>query len=221
VNELYNIEVFTKNEYSDFIELELIGTYAKKYEQDYFIKPVFKEEKYYELVPLDYNAKNFNINSLFSPRQLLNKDASKQVSLKDFLCSQSLGDNIKKVERTRSVISGVSPTTEMPYQQITIKANPKYPNLDAGIAIILPFLSRTKALLFYAINKISTTGWDGEQIQSLLDWKVSEIGLKDNDDIKRLIEQVYSEMWKITLQPLKKHYGLIDEEFKEIPKANL
>ena len=216
MNELYDIELETANEYTDFINLKSIGKWAKKYQQDYFIAPVHKQEKYYEEVTdygagLDYLSAGpiFDIKSgVFVPRE------EKISSIKSYLTPAW---KKKKVERKRSVIVGVRSTTDMPYQQITITAKPKYPNLETGIAVILPFVSRTTALIFHGVTKYRRTGWGEEEFETEFEWKVSEVGLKDAEAMHQFIERMYSELEKLTLLPLEKYYGLIPEEDKDQP----
>lgn len=121
--------------------------------------------------------------------------------------------------RWENVIEGFHSTIEMPFTHIKILAKPVYPNLEMGSSILVPILSKTNLRVFYAFGTFREVGWQKEVASSDIKWKTLEIKLKDSAEIQNFVSRMFEEFWKFTLDPIKKHYGLLEEEQKESPEA--
>jgi hypothetical protein len=104
------------------------------------------------------------------------------------------------------VISGVSPTIDMPYGCVTLKMTPKYPNLNSTECFLLPFLSRTHLACFYAMRSYEPTGWEEEVPTSEIKWQLFEAEMKNAESLDGSVRNVVEEFWAFTLNPIKKKF---------------
>jgi hypothetical protein len=112
------------------------------------------------------------------------------------------------VDAEREVVSGFAFTTEVPFEHIRIRLEPKFPNLAPEECYIVPLVSRTHLRLFWTFSHFEYVDWDKSSKIGKLEWSTGDVLLKERPAIEALIDQIESRFVNFVEQPLKARWGL-------------
>jgi hypothetical protein len=155
-----------------------------KDERKYFARPTREWETYQKRVPK--NA--FGLSGLG-------------------LAALGQGTEYTFVEEKREIISGFSPTTEMPFQYVRIRLAPKLPNLAPEECYLVPIISRTHLRLFWAFSHFEYVDWDKASRVGKLEWATNEAPLKETAAVESLIGQIETRFLAFVEEPLKARWA--------------
>lgn len=136
---------------------------------------------------------------------------TKEIQPSDF---ERMTLGIMAVPRSRSVrkIVGLRSTTDLPVKQFKMIAKPRLPNLQKTTCFIVPLVSKTHLRFFRSFGKYRDTDWEEAGLFGDIQWKTTEIELKDEAKIKEYIDATIVEFCQFTLDPIRERFGIsIDE----------
>jgi hypothetical protein len=120
-----------------------------------------------------------------------------------------------------SVINGAISTIDLPYNQLVILVNPKYPNLQKYALKVVPFLSQTSLLIFYSFVNYKREGWGNSFIPIDSKWLAHQISLKEKTKVQTFVSEVLVSFWNSILEPIIEKFTLVPVEAVEtVNKTN-
>jgi hypothetical protein len=94
------------------------------------------------------------------------------------------------VKKTRKVVSGYRNAVALPFEQIVIDVNRKYPNLDSYNCTIAFILSDRKIRIYYFITNYQMKDWEKRVLNKRYQWNVAEFDVVDSDNILNFFKSV-------------------------------
>ena len=119
----------------------------------------------------------------------------------------------------RTVTTGVKSTEDLPFNQLRISANPKLPNIEKTSLIIVPFLSQTTILIFYAFVNYQISGWNDTFTPQAPKWLIRQVGLRDKDEIQNFIREIINLFVEFTMNPIIETFDTTEGEIVESDEA--
>jgi hypothetical protein len=112
------------------------------------------------------------------------------------------------VDAEREVVNGFSFTTDMPFEHIRIRLEPKFPNIAPEECYIVPLISRTHLRLFWAFSHFEYVDWDKSSRIGKLEWSTEEVPLKKKSSVETLLDQIQARFANFVEEPLRIRWGL-------------
>jgi len=173
-----------------------IGSWLAKTDHQYFARPMFEE-----IAKSRRELKNSNILSSIGT-----------LTFRHSLYEDKDDDKLyKTVKYTESVVSGYEITIDQPVKLIELHATPKFSNIRAGHAFIVPFLSKTEIRIFYSFSHYSEQGWDEKILTQKHKWLTNSASLKDFS-VSNFVDTLIDGFGEFLLEPLNKQFEVAMEE---------
>jgi hypothetical protein len=106
-----------------------------------------------------------------------------------------------------SVIVGFSFTSEMSFNHLKLRLEPKYPNITPEECFVVPILSRTHVRLFWSFSHFEYVDWGSVRRIGGLDWSTDEAPLKDPTRVGELTSAIVAKFWSFVEEPLRAKWG--------------
>ncbi|MDN3699653.1 caspase family protein [Vibrio cortegadensis] len=184
--ELYEYSIQTSDEVAD--NSASIGNWLVNTDNSYFARPVYSRVERTKRVPK---------KSLFATASLFTDESD--------------DNHYKTVNYSDLEVSGYRITVDQPVKLIELKAEPKYPNINAGVAFIVPLLSKTDLRVFFSYAAYDESGWNKRTLKQKLKWSTKFVALKSLTSAE-LSEQLVSDFSEFLLEPLNKTFDIKKEE---------
>ncbi|MGU5659746.1 caspase family protein [Aeromonas veronii] len=164
LKDLYSINAKIDREISSVQSASSIGKWLLEKEHKYFAKPIFrvvKREKRVLKTPRSTFLEGIrNKANIYNPLDVLTNDSAYEL-----------------VEVDEKIVSGFEQQIEMPASQLSIYAEPKFPNISPAVAFIVPIISKTHLRIFYAFVFFDEKGWSDRLITQPIKWITLETEL--------------------------------------------
>jgi hypothetical protein len=115
---------------------------------------------------------------------------------------------IKKYrKKIRRQILGLTPTSDVPYHLIQIRANAKYPNISTCNCSIVIILSKTLIRLFYFFSDYNEISWNSYRMKDEVNWQSHELNLKEKENISSYFKELQTQFENWKLEDLREIFG--------------
>jgi len=171
-----------------------IGEWLLKNDENYFVKPLYEYEKYYQEEYIEIPKKPANTYEA-KLRRLTNNFGLYGKDDRDY--------KLEKVEKTRKVLKGIQFTTETPFRAFQIYFEPKHHAIEHYTLTIVPIFSRKTLIIFNAIENLKYNGWDSISYPKCQDWKISKMSLKNRDEIENFCKHKIGIISKYIIDDIK------------------
>lgn len=182
VNKIFKLEVSRESNYSESLDMRIIGKWLDDHSHNYFAKPYWEVVKVKKRIPK-------KINPLLSAF--------------DFLYEEEY--EICEVEEEQIVDYEL--TVKMPYLYLVLKVEPRFPNLSYHELYIAPIVSKTSLQLFINFCRYQDTGWSSRHLATNKHWNIQSCELKNHQKIKQIVTETTEQFWEFVLEPIKKQYN--------------
>jgi len=105
-------------------------------------------------------------------------------------------------------VGGFMSTVELPFSYMQLVASPKLPNLRAGVAFIVPLVSKTTLRIFLSYAFYEEHGWDEHKLGQEVKWSTFSTKLKDIEELKRQADLILKEFSDFLYSPIEEKYSL-------------
>ena len=198
VFDLYDYEcVFERD---SIVNATSIGNWLNKTDHQYFAKPTFKE--------VTKTKREFRGRGVLGGIARFGFPATNNA---DGYWDKDNEKNYKTVVYTEQVVSGYEITIDQPANYIEIIANPKFSNIRAGHAFIVPILSKTEMRIFYSFSHYQERGWNDRTVAHERKWLTNSVSLKGLSESKHfeLLRDGFSDF---LLEPLNRQFEIVTKE---------
>lgn len=190
VNDIYQTSYFEESDYSDIPSPAAIGKWIDTKEHEYFAEA----KKQNVQVPKRVPKNPLDISILTASRILGDIDDD--------------DDRFKTVIKTESRITGFQSTVDLPLTFLKIVAEPKFPNVKAAVAYVVPIISKTSLQFFISFEFYEEQGWDERKSSGRIKWTTKSLQLKETESFGELANYIMNEYSEFLLLPLKERFGL-------------
>lgn len=180
IRDLYHAECEDAMDYPGFADMSAVGSWIEEHKGDYFATPLYRTETHTERVP--------------SPLARL--------------AGFSFGSTIpmEEVERTRQIVYGINLTTEVPLKCVLFTLQPRFPNLEKALAIVVPVPSPTQLALFSGKVIFRRVGWNEDRATGETNWSVREMPFTDIDSIRNHLRDVNAGLCQFVVDRLETRF---------------
>ncbi len=186
IHDLFEFSIVRETETPVPVETDFIGKYFRDNDQEFLIS--IQTETRTRLVPKD----PFSWASLLGNTQLAH--------------------NIETVKQEYLAPVGAISNVKLPFKFIRIKLTAKHPNIDDRECIIIPYLSRTKFVLFSCFYQYRAVGWKVKEIEeSSHKWLTYQDYIKKEKRSDAFITDILENFSNYTILPIKEFYNLLEE----------
>lgn len=193
LKDLYNFDVKTEGSIEYLEGCGTIGRWLQKNANTYFAKPVT------DIVTVRKRSLNTSMLT-FSTKDLLNP-----------------AYKYEDVEEEQAV--GLEFTLKMPFEYISVCAEPKLPSLKYYECHLVPIISKTETRLFRRFCAYKDDNWNTRSVETFEKWAMLVCGHMQLEDIESKIKSEMDKFEKYILHPLvKKYYGSTDEDANDDSK---
>lgn len=181
VNEIFKLEVSRESNYSESLDMSIIGKWLDDNAHNYFAKPYWDMVKVKKRIPKKRNPL-FLAVSLYYEEEY----------------------EISEVEEEQIVDYEL--TVKMPYLYLVLKVEPRFPNLSYHELYIAPIVSKTSLQLFINFCRYRDTSWSSRHLATNKHWNIRSCELKNHEKIKQIVTETIEQFWEFVLEPIKKQY---------------
>lgn len=185
VNEIFDIKVYQESDYSDSIDMRIIGKWLDDNTHNYFAKPCWDVVKVKKRIPKKRHPLLSGISAI------------------SFLYEEEY--EISEIEEEQIV--DYEPTVNMPYLYLVLKVEPRFPNLSYHELYIVPIVSKTSLQLFINFCRYRDTNWSSRHLATNNSWNIQSCNLNNHKKIEQIVTKVTERFWEFVLEPIKKQYN--------------
>ncbi|ELQ6151638.1 caspase family protein [Cronobacter turicensis] len=200
--DLFDIRIDTYTDYSKIPNLKSLAEWADKNSENVFVKAIKQ--------PKEVSKRQLKLNSRF-----FGNTAIRNLMIGGGLVGNDLKDNENFEWVTETVYEPVSleSTVDVDFNAIVILAKTKYPNINSMIMYILPFLGRTKLILFSGTAPYKPSGWESEELQtSYVRWSSQSIELIKKEELGSYIEKLAQDFESQVTNPILEAFKITPPE---------
>jgi len=206
ISDLYEVQYESVGEYAEIPSALDIGKWLDSNDHKFFAHPYKEEVKIRRRVPKDPRKRI--LGSLANIALLgINEDDE---------------DEFKTIISTELRIKGFRSTIDMPTKLLKITINPKFPNIDAASAYIVPIISKTEMRVFFSFNFYDQQDWSGRKISDKVKWLTELVGIKDEEARLKIGQKIMADFSSFVYTPIAEKFKLVnknetaaDQEFDE------
>lgn len=182
IDQIFDHKTEFQNDVAAQINTEYLGNYFSNVETNYFVN-IHKETQTREVT-------NHNI--------FTGSVVSRMLS----------GEDLPKIKQDYVAITGASSSVELPFEQVYIKLESKYPNINDTGCLMFPYLSQTKMAILVCYFMYETKEWDVKKIiKSTCEWSDFEILIKDGTEVTNMVKEALDNYTRYTLDPILEQFG--------------
>lgn len=183
INQIFDHKTEFQNGDVVQINTEYLGNYLSNAETNYFVN-IHKETRTREVT-------NHNI--------FTGSVVSRMLS----------GEELPKVKQDYLAITGARSSVELPFEQIYIRLESKYPNINDTGCLIFPYLSQTKIVILVCYFMYETKEWNVKQIaEATCEWSSFEMLIKEENVIENIVKEALDNYTKYTLDPILEQFDI-------------
>lgn len=175
---LFEIEIESiDNEFSLRNSAEIGRWLSKNSDSNYFPKPTYDTETYFEeeykKLPKKPGRATDIFGSLYSIKQSLELDDESDYKL-------------ETIEKKREYVDGFEYTAESPFRGLRLIFKPKYSSIENYALTIALIFSRKDLVFFVAQEVLPYKSWENIESLKCLNWKTKEVLLKKREGNQRI-----------------------------------
>jgi hypothetical protein len=122
-------------------------------------------------------------------------------------------DKSDRPEKSTVVITGFKSTVDLPYRCLQITTKRRFPNIEDLACFVVPAVSRTHVLLFWAYCAYEDVGWTEKKLGDW-SWSSVEVPLKDEESVIQKATEIASSFGDFAWKRLSEKWA--DEDKADI-----
>jgi hypothetical protein len=190
--DLFKVDIICRSSFSSTPHMEAVADWLHQNTHEYFVKVQYRTEKYEDTVEVP--KKFFG---------LLGRQLSDMAALRGEY-------ETKVVTRTRKIPDGISLSVTPSFCAAEIKLVPLYENLPWLSENIVVVFSKAFVRLFYSTVRLKETSWSERHVAEDVKWKTIEVGLKEGDELRQVVESIFRELETVAKKMLYDKFKIAD-----------
>lgn len=181
INQIFDYKIEFQSDINVQINTDYIGNYFLNTETNYFVH-IQKEKRTREVT-------NHNVFAGSVVSRIMS------------------GEVLPKVKQDYSAVAGANSSVKLPFEQINIRLESKYPNINDTGCLIFPYVSQTKVAILVCYLMYETKEWDVKKIaESTSEWSNFETLIKEETEIQNIVKEALNNYIKYTLDPIVEQF---------------
>lgn len=184
---------------SEVPKLQSIGKWLSENENNYFALPTSREQEYEDEIEVPVKRSGLAAAALVLSGSLYGQEYE-----------------IKKVVRTRKIITGFRLTQDIDNPAIKITACPKFENLNWYDCHLTFVFSKTQIRFFYLFSTFRESNWEQRSRQPEETWRMLTADFKSAGGIDAALHKILEAFTDYIMSPVRVRFGSQDTIPKEI-----